>query len=339
MNSCLQEVLLQADLLKESIERYKNGTEVEMLNKVVDCYKSNGMNKVILSGMGSSQYAAYSVASYLTNHGIPALIYSAWELAHFQFGQIDDKTLLIVASQSGKTPECVELVEKAKKVTKVVTVFNKEGCPLEEMGDFTFNIKAGPEMSVTSKTFEITMFVFNCISHALTGELNESFFNEMEEVVAWIEDWNAHYEEYTQPMYDFIGDVTCYDYLANDTSLATAKQICMTLREGVKVPASSWENADYAHGQFHSAESGPGYFAQMFFPEFRYDLKEGKMLNIILNSNAKAMVYTASEMQPHENLYVVKLPRVSDCLMPLIESVAAETLMSWIYGPDWVKDH
>ena len=36
---------------------------------------------------------------------------------------------------------------------------------------------------------------------------------------------------------------------------------------------------------------------------------------------------------------VVRLPRVQDSLMPLVESIAAETFLGMLYGADWVKDH
>ena len=51
------------------------------------------------------------------------------------------------------------------------------------------------------------------------------------------------------------------------------------------------------------------------------------------------MVYTASEIPEGENIFVVKLPRLRDTLMPLVESIAAETMLGMLFGPDWVKDH
>ncbi|MDR0389172.1 MAG: hypothetical protein LBH73_03810, partial [Spirochaetaceae bacterium] len=61
--------------------------------------------------------------------------------------------------------------------------------------------------------------------------------------------------------------------------------------------------------------------------------------NYILDHGGKVMLYTASDIPARERLYVVKMPNVQDTLMPLAESVAAETFLGSLFGPDWVKDH
>ena len=51
------------------------------------------------------------------------------------------------------------------------------------------------------------------------------------------------------------------------------------------------------------------------------------------------MVYTTSKLREQERVFTVKLPRLRDTLMPLVESIAAETMLGMLFGPDWVKDH
>jgi hypothetical protein len=84
---------------------------------------------------------------------------------------------------------------------------------------------------------------------------------------------------------------------------------------------------------------GERYLAQMFFPEFKDDTKEMKMFNYILDHGGKVMLYTASDIPARERLHVVKMPDLPDTLMPLAESVAAETFLGSLFGPNWVKDH
>ena len=127
--------------------------------------------------------------------------------------------------------------------------------------------------------------------------------------------------------------------LANDASLATARQLSLAYREGLHNCTAVWECADYAHGQYHSSKLGAKYLAQMFFPDFLEGTKEMKMKDYILDHGGKVMLYTCTPIKPQENLMVVRLPRVQDSLMPLVESIAAETFLGMLYGPDWVKDH
>lgn len=336
MNGFIEEVCTQGLLMKEVIEYYKNEKTID---SIVETFRNKGMKRIVLSGMGSSLYSMDSVKSYLTKKGIPTVSMSSFELSRYQFGILDDKTLLITASQSGKSMEVIELVEKAKKVTNVVGIYNNEGCQLQSIADFALPIRANKEVSVTNKTYEFTMLILNIIAHKLTGEYNKEFLDELEAVNKWIDEWIENYEEKTTPLYEFTKGYLLNDLIANDSSLATAKQLSLAYREGLHDCTAVWECADYAHGQYHSSKLADKYVAQMFFPVFADNTKEMKMLNYIIDHGGKVLLYTSSDIEPRERLHVVKLPLFRSSLMPLVESVAAETLLGMLYGPDWVKDH
>lgn len=338
MNGFIDEVCTQGTLIKE-IGAFYRGEGMKLIDKVAEAFHSGRMDKVIFTGMGSSRYAMDTVLSYLTAHGICALAYSSFELSRFQFNQINNKTLVVAASQSGNSAEVIELVEKAKKVTTVVGIYNNPGSRLSEMSDLALPISAGKETSVTSKTYEITMLIVNIIAHKLTGELDGSFWAEVEAIGDWACKWLENWEANSAPMYEFAEGIELYDLLANDASLATARQLSLAYREGLHNCTAVWECADYAHGQYHSAKLAEKYLAQMFFPVFEDNTKEMKMFNFILDHGGKVMLYTSSDIQPRERVYVVKLPSFRTSLMPMVESIAAETMLGMLYGPTWVKDH
>ena len=336
MNGFIEEVCTQGFLMKEVLDYYKKENTID---SIVETFKSKNMKKIVLSGMGSSMYAMESVKSYLTNNSIPTMVMSSFELSRFQFNHLDASTLLIVASQSGKSQEVIELVEKATKVTTVVGIYNNEGCPLQSLVHYALPIRANKEVSVTSKTYEFTMLILNIIAHKLTGNYNDEFVKELESINEWINNWLSNYEAKTQATYEFAKGYLLNDLLANDSSLATAKQLSLAYREGLHDCTAVWECADYAHGQFHSSKLADKYLAQMFFPVFEDGTKEMKMLNYIVDHGGKVILFTTSDIEPREQVHVVKLPSYEKSLMPLVESVAAETLLGMLYGPDWVKDH
>lgn len=339
MNGFIQEVTTQGDLLRKAAAFYREGDGKALIEKVKAEYRAKGMRRVILSGMGSSLYAMDCVRSYLTERGIPCLSFSAFELCRFQFGQLDDQTLLVAVSQSGNSAEVVELVEKARQVTTVVGIYNNEGSLLSQMADIKLPILAGREVSITSKTYEITMLILNVIAHSLAGGLDGGFWNEVEQAADWIDRWLADWEGNSRPMYEFAQGVELFDLLANDSSLATARQLSLAYREGLHNCTAVWECADYAHGQYHSAKMADRYLAQMFFPELKENTKEMKMFRFILEKGGRVMVYTASDLPGGDNVFVVKLPLLRKSLMPLLESVCAETMLGMLFGPTWVKDH
>ncbi|WP_394958863.1 SIS domain-containing protein [Candidatus Allofournierella merdavium] len=339
MNGFIQEVATQGELLGQAAAYYREGDGKALIQRIKAEYRAKGMHRVILSGMGSSLYAMDSVRSYLTGHGIPCLSFSSFELSRFQFGQLDEHTLLIAVSQSGNSAEVVELVEKARQVTTVVGIYNNEGSLLSQMADIKLPILANKEVSITSKTYEITMLILNVIAHSLTGELDGGFWGEVDEAVDWITGWLADWEANSRPMYDFAQGIELFDLLANDSSLATARQLSLAYREGLHNCTAVWECADYAHGQYHSAKMANRYLAQMFFPVLKENSKELKMFSFILEKGGRVMVFTSSDLPARENVYVVKLPLLRRSLMPLLESVCAETMLGMLFGPAWVKDH
>lgn len=338
MNSFLQEVNTQGDYLKKVAAYYRTEGAAAM-EQIVGLFHRKAMDRVILTGMGSSLYAMDCVLSYLTGHGIPALSYSSFELSRFQFGQISDKTLVIAVSQSGNSAEVIELVEKAKAVTTVVGIFNNEGSQLAQMADIGLPILGDKEVSITSKTYEITMLILNILARHLTGEVDEAFWAQVEQAARWCCDWCARWEENSRPLYEFAQGVELFDLLANDTSLATARQLSLAYREGLHNCTAVWECADYAHGQYHSAKMAERYLAQMFFPVLEEGTKEMKMFRFILDHGGKVIVYTTTDLPAHERVLCVKMPQLPNTLMPLVESVAAETFLAMLFGPTWVKDH
>ena len=336
MNGSIEEVCTQGELMKEVLQYYM---EEKTIDDVVNVFRQKGMKKVILSGMGSSLYAMDSIKSFLTENGIPTQSMSSFELSRYEFKQIDNQTLLVVASQSGKSQEVIELVKKATSITTVVGIYNNEGCPLQSLVNFALPIKANKETSVTNKTFEFTMLILNIFAHKLTNTYDKKFIEELFSINDWINNWLKNYYEKSLPIYEFAKGYLLNDLLANDASLATAKQLSLAYREGLHDCTAVWECADYAHGQYHSSKLAEKYLAQMFFPVFESETKEMKMLNYIVEHGGKVILYTSSNIQSTNQVYVVKLPLYSKTLMPLVESVAAETVLGMLYGCDWVKDH
>jgi len=336
MNGFLQEVCTQGALLRDTVSYYST-SGMKLMDEVATIFVEKGMDRVILTGMGSSLYATDCIRSYLTSNGIPAHSYSSFELSRFQFGQVTPKTLVIAISQSGNSKEVVELVEKAKAVTTVVGIFNNEGSKLSELAHIAIPIRAGKETSITNKTYELTMLILNILARRLCQQLDEDFWKQAQEAAQWCSDWLDHYEEYTKPMFDFAQGTVLYDLLANDTSLATARQLSLAYREGLHNCTAVWECADYAHGQYYSARMAHEYLAQMFIPVFQEGTHEMRMCRYILDQGGRVILYTSSDVPEEKGLYVVKMPQLPSSLMPLMESVASETLLGMLLGPDWVK--
>lgn len=336
MNGFIEEVCTQGVLIKECNRKYQEENKAD-IDKIVKVFKECNMNKIIFTGMGSSLYAMDSVVTFLTQYGISAIAYSAYELTHFQFNLIDEQTMVFVISQSGKSWECLEIAEKAKKVTKVVGIHNTEGCQLSQVCEYNLNIFAGKEISISNKSHVLTILVLNILAHALIGKLNDSFYNEVNVVQEWTSKWLENYYDNTVKMYEFQKGTIMYDFVADDASKATTRQACLAYREGDKLFAASWELADYAHGQYRSARDT--YLAIMCVPKFEEQTAGMRMLDYALKQGSKVILITSTDIEIRNNLYIQKLPKVRRSLTPIMESMVTDTLLGIILGSTWIKDH
>lgn len=334
MNGFIEEIRTQGPIMKECLRRYRE-EDAFLIQRFVDVYHERNFEKVILTGMGSSLYAMDSIRAYLSTHGIPALSFSAFELSRYQFAHVDDKTLIIVISQSGTSWEAIEIAKKAREVTTVIGIHNTPGCPLSSCCDIAFDMYAGKEVSISNKSHELTMLLLNILAHALVNELNDSFYKEAEKMIVWCDDYLNHYDTYCSELFTFAKDAQLFDFIANSASLATARQAALIYREGLHANSASWECADYAHGQYHGVKKG--YLGIMCIPEIKDGTQEKRMFDHILKHDGKLILITCKEMPEHEHLRIVLLPEMDECLIPLMESIVTDCLLGLLLRDDWYK--
>ena len=70
--------------------------------------------KVVLTGMGKNGHIAARVAATLSSTGTPAIFMHPGEAAHGDLGMLSQGDLLIALSNSGRTRELLETVERVK---------------------------------------------------------------------------------------------------------------------------------------------------------------------------------------------------------------------------------
>lgn len=334
MNIFMNEVVTQGPILKECLQLYTN-EQYENLKNVTKLYKKHKYNKIVLAGMGSSYYAANCISSYLISHGYPTFVYNAFDVSRKRFELIDEKTMLICISQSGKSWEAIELAQKASSKTEVIGMYNIPDSPLSKVCKHHLMINAGVETCISSKSYQNTLMVLNIFAHELTGNFNEAFREEALVAIDWCSDWLLHYKENTNPIYEFTKDSYVYDFVANDASLSTAQQAGLIYREGPKLTTCSWEFADYAHGWNKNAQNG--YLGIYLVPTLNDETAETKMMDMVIQAKGKILLLTHTNVPSSDQRYVLTLPNIRDSLTPLMEIIVCDTLMGLILGEGWTR--
>lgn len=181
-------------MLKEIFEQPKvindflslNLSDKKFLSKINFNYETfRNFNRIYIVGCGTAYHAGL-IGSYLLSK-LPNVFVSAQMASEFRYNNpvIDEKTLLIVISQSGETADTLAALRMAKKNhARVLSIVNVVGSSIARESDNIIYITAGPEISVAStKAFSlqvIALYVLVCNLYKICGIITDEKFWQMQ---------------------------------------------------------------------------------------------------------------------------------------------------------------
>ena len=157
----IKEIMEQPKALKNTIAPRIDGNRIKLdeINLSEDYLK--GLNKICIVACGSA-YHVGCVGKYVIEKiaKIPVEVDLASEF-RYRSPIIDDKTLVIVVSQSGETADTLSALREAKKLkAKVLSIVNVVGSSIASESDYVLYTCAGPEIAVaTTKSYSTQLSV------------------------------------------------------------------------------------------------------------------------------------------------------------------------------------
>ncbi len=133
-----------------------------------------GIDKIYIVACGTAYYAGL-VGKYLLERlaRIPVFADVASEF-RYKYPPIDEKTLMIVISQSGETADTLAALRLAKKAgARIVSIVNAVGSSIARESDDVFYTLAGPEIAVAStKAFSTQVVATYLLAFHISSNLN-----------------------------------------------------------------------------------------------------------------------------------------------------------------------
>lgn len=165
----IKEIFDTKTAIKNIIEYYNVN---DYCNKLLNC-DFNKISKIKFVGCGTAYHACLLGANMLFEKtGIDAMCYVASE---FRYGNVslDDKTMVVLVSQSGETADTLAAFERAKENKAfTVAIVNVEYSSLAKKADVYLPIKAGVEIAVAStKAFSSQLCVLNIFAGIVKKQL------------------------------------------------------------------------------------------------------------------------------------------------------------------------
>jgi glucosamine--fructose-6-phosphate aminotransferase (isomerizing) len=212
---------------------------------------------VRLVGHGSSDAAAsYGVYAFGLLPGWTALRDSI-SLSVYYGAELDFSSSVVIGlSQSGRTPDVVSYVERAReRGALTVALTNDPASALAQAAEVTLPLEAGEERSVAaSKTFFNELAALALLAGAAAGR-EEEIWDGLRRVAVLLGDAIPELEAAVVPLATTFAYVGRMYVIGRGVELGTAREIALKLTETCRVAAEPLTSTDLAHGPIAALDS------------------------------------------------------------------------------------
>jgi glucosamine--fructose-6-phosphate aminotransferase (isomerizing) len=209
-------------------------------------------NLVLIAARGSSDNAArYAQYLFGNRHRMPVALATPSLFGAYQTPPRIDSAWVIGVSQSGQSPDVVEVVAEGRRQGALtLAITNTPDSPLGRAAEWTLPLGAGSEQAVAaSKTYLAQLFAFSLLSAALESAQQGSFgaWEELRRIPALVEQTVRRCESVEQAVSLFAESSSAL-VLGRGYNYSTAFELALKLKETCQVWAQPYSPADFLHG-------------------------------------------------------------------------------------------
>lgn len=172
----LKEIYEQPAALKKTLDSYIIDERIHFPLSAMSAKDIENINRIYIVGCGSAYHAG--VYSKYIMEDLTAISTSAEIASEFRYGSIplNDKSLVIVISQSGETADSIAALKKAKQCgAKTIAIVNVKDSTMTKLSDMIIYTHAGREIAVaTTKAYlcqVAVMYLFGLYMAEKTGRI------------------------------------------------------------------------------------------------------------------------------------------------------------------------
>jgi glucosamine--fructose-6-phosphate aminotransferase (isomerizing) len=209
------------------------------------------LRRILLTGMGSSWFAASVIAHRLRAAGLDAVA----ELASAERTWPASPDLLVVAvSASGASVETLEAVEHHVGTSAVVALTNVEPSPLGDRAGAVVDMLAGDERGgVACRSFRHTIGALLALEQQLAGTTDVAVV--LRRAAAATADLLDRADAWLSPVLDALASVDGTWFIAPVERMSSALQGALMVREGPRRRADACETGDWTHVDVYLTKS------------------------------------------------------------------------------------
>ena len=249
---------------------------------------------------------------------------------------IDDRTLVLIISQSGETADTLSALREAKrKGATILSITNVVGSSIARESDNVFYTWAGPEIAVASTKGYTTQLVslymialkFGKILNTISEEEYNLIIQSLKELPVKINlllEEKSTFEKVAEELKD---KSTCF-YLGRGLDYYTAMESALKLKELSYIYTESFAAGELKHGTIALIEEGTPVF--VIATESRiYE----KVVSNIKEVKARGAKVVEISQLPNSNVVSdvrILIPETIEVLMPIISVIASQLVAYYV---------
>lgn len=331
----LKEIYDQPQAIKDTLLRRLDGNRMIHLDDItISKEQLESISKIYIVACGTAYHAGL-VGKYAIEKlaKIPVEVDIASEFRYCD-PFIDERTLLIVVSQSGETADTLAAMKLAKKRgARVLAITNVVGSSVAREASDVFYTWAGPEIAVAStKAYTAQMVAFYMIALEFARRKEVISQTRYKEVIDSIEalvplvskilEKKNKIKEASKYIYDAVNVF----YLGRGLDYTTAKEAALKLKEISYIYTEAFAAGELKHGPIALIEEGTPVLCVVTQSSL-----EEKMISNIKEVKARGAFVLAITKQNNKEVAkvadeVIYIPEAEDILMPVLSVIPTQLI-------------
>ena len=313
----LRDLLEQPDVLRLVHSSLEN---TPLHGDVAAGLRSGRFRRVVLTGMGSSLHALYPLHRALSRAGFASHWIEAAELLLGFEPLYGKETLLVGVSQSGESAELGSLAQRAEDFGHLIGVTNNEHSRLGRAAGTRLMMQAGPESTVSCKTYLATLAVLHWLGARLTRGESAREIEELLEAELAVRTYLGLWRDHVAELLPLLEGVRSVFVTGRGDSLATAGTGGLILKESTRQHAEGMSAAAFRHGPLEMA--GQAVLVLIFEGDAATAPLHRRLAEDIVRGGGRAMLIGSGVGRPA----VFRLPAVPAAVRPIVEILPVQML-------------
>lgn len=230
--------------IKRLYSKY-NHFDFSKLDNIKQKIENKEINNIIFTGMGSSMYALKEIENKCLISNLKVQTYEASKVYKYSDALIDKETLLVLVSQSGTSPEVLDLQSKLTKQSNVISITNNSDSTMKNFEPM-FEIHSDKEYYIAHNSYLNTLLVLDWVMNYLFS-INVKY--QLDDIIELLDIQDEYIKKNWSARLSLFNGINCLDIITEEDSVGTGLNTSLLFREGLGIMANTFTVNEYYHGE------------------------------------------------------------------------------------------